>query len=89
MDYNSKDANLYSWYYDAQALFNYGGAFWAAWNRKMEPMLLNSQLADGSWPKGRRQDISQGKQDAEVYRTALYTLMLKSIIVRLLTILNS
>ena len=25
MDYNSADANLYSWYYDAQALFNYGG----------------------------------------------------------------
>ena len=27
------------------------GCFWAAWNRKMEPMLSNSQLADGSWPK--------------------------------------
>ena len=26
------------------------GSFWTAWNRKMEPMLLDSQLADGvSW----------------------------------------
>jgi len=78
MDYNSADANLYSWYYDAQALFNYGGAFWAAWNRKMEPMLLNSQLADGSWPKeGGGKTSSQGGQDAEVYRTTLCTLMLE------------
>ena len=78
MDYNSGDANLYSWYYDAQALFNYGGAFWTAWNRKMEPMLLNSQLADGSWPKeGGGKTSSQGGQDAEVYRTTLCTLMLE------------
>ena len=78
MDYNSADANLYSWYYDAQALFNYGGSFWAAWNRKMEPMLLNSQLADGSWPKeGGGKTSSQGGQDAEVYRTTLCTLMLE------------
>ena len=49
-------------------------AFWAAWNRKMEPMLLNSQLADGSWPKeGGGKTSSQGGQDAEVYRTHLCT----------------
>ena len=78
MDYNSGDANLYSWYYDAQALFNYGGAFWTAWNRKMEPMLLNSQLADGSWPKeGGGKTSSQGGKDAEVYRTTLCILMLE------------
>ena len=78
MDYSSKEANLYSWYYDAQALFNYGGAFWAAWNRKMEPMLLNSQLADGSWPKeGSGKTSSRGGKDAEVYRTTLCTLMLE------------
>ena len=78
MDYTSADANLYSWYYDAQALFNYGGAYWTAWNRKMEPMLLNSQLPDGSWPKeGGGKTSSQGGQDAEVYRTTLCTLMLE------------
>lgn len=78
MDYASDDANLYSWYYDAQALFNYGGAYWTAWNRKMEPMLLNSQLADGSWPKeGGGKTSSQGGKDDEVYRTTLCTLMLE------------
>ena len=78
MDYTSDDANLYSWYYDAQALFNYGGAYWTAWNRKMEPMLINSQLADGSWPKeGGGKTSSQGGKDAEVYRTTLCTLMLE------------
>jgi len=78
MDYDSKEANLYSWYYDAQALFNYGGSFWAAWNRKMEPMLLNSQLSDGSWPKeGSGKTSSRGGKDAEVYRTTLCTLMLE------------
>ena len=78
MDYNSGDANLYSWYYDAQALFNYGGSFWTAWNRKMEPMLLDSQLADGSWPKeGSGKTSSRGGKDAEVYRTTLCTLMLE------------
>lgn len=78
MDYASDDANLYSWYYDAQALFNYGGAYWTAWNRKMEPMLINSQLADGSWPKeGGGKTSSQGGKDAEVYRTTLCTLMLE------------
>ena len=78
MEYHSGDANLYSWYYDAQALFNYGGAFWTAWNRKMEPMLLNSQLANGSWPKeGGGKTSSQGGKDAEVYRTTLCTLMLE------------
>ncbi len=78
MDYASADANLYSWYYDAQALFNYGGAYWTAWNRKMEPMLLNSQLEDGSWPKeGGGKTSSQGGKDAEVYRTTLCTLMLE------------
>ena len=71
MDYSSKEANLYSWYYDAQALFNYGGAFFGQHGtEKMEPMLLNSQLADGSWPKeGSGKTSSRGGKDAEVYRT--------------------
>ena len=78
MDYNSGDANLYSWYYDTQALYNYGGAYWSSWNRRMEPLLVNAQLEDGSWPKeGDGKTSSQGKQDAEIYRTTLCTLMLE------------
>ena len=78
MDYNSADANLYSWYYDTQALYNYGGAYWKAWNRKMEPLLLNAQLDDGSWPpEGSGLTKKRSGGDAEIYRTALCTLMLE------------
>jgi hypothetical protein len=78
MDYNSGDANLYSWYYDTQALYNHGGAYWSSWNRRMEPLLIAAQSEDGSWPNegsGLTKKRSQG--DHEVYRTALCTLMLE------------
>ena len=78
MAYNSADANLYSWYYDTQALYNYGGAYWKAWNRKMEPLLLNAQSDDGSWPsEGSGLTKKRSGGDAEIYRTALCTLMLE------------
>ena len=78
MDYNSADANLYSWYYDTQALYNYGGAYWSSWNRRMEPLLLNSQSDDGSWPgEGSGLTKKRSGGDHDVYRTALCTLMLE------------
>ena len=78
MDFNSADANLYSWYYDAQALYNYGGAYWKVWNRKMEPLLINAQSADGSWPaEGSGLTKRRSGSDADIYRTALCTLMLE------------
>ena len=78
MAYNSADANLYSWYYDAQALYNHGGAYWKVWNRKMEPLLLNAQSADGSWPaEGSGLTKRRSGADAAIYRTALCTLMLE------------
>jgi hypothetical protein len=78
MGYNSADANLYSWYYDTQALYNYGSSYWKAWNRKMEPLLLNAQSADGSWPaEGSGLTKRRSGSDAEIYRTALCTLMLE------------
>jgi hypothetical protein len=78
MGYNSADSNLYSWYYDTQALYNYGGSYWKAWNRKMEPLLLNAQSADGSWPaEGSGLTKRRSGSDADIYRTALCTLMLE------------
>lgn len=78
MSYSSKDANLYSWYYDTQAIFNYGGIAWKAWNRKLEPMLLSAQKKDGSWPaEGSGLTSRRSGKDAEVYRTTLCTLMLE------------
>ena len=77
MDFFSADANLYSWYYDTQAIFNYGGAYWSSWNRKLEPILVDTQSADGSWPKEGGKSSGQAGRDANVYRTTLCTLMLE------------
>ena len=78
MSYGSEDSNLYSWYYDTQALFNYGGASWISWNRRMEPMLLAAQNDNGSWPaEGSNLTAKRGGKDADVYRTTLCTLMLE------------
>ena len=78
MDYNSGDANLYSWYYDTQALYNYGGAYWSSWNRRMEPLLISAQSEDGSWPnEGSGLTKKRSGGDHEVYRTTLCTLMLE------------
>ncbi|MFP6887590.1 MAG: hypothetical protein VB997_08510, partial [Opitutales bacterium] len=78
VNYDSGDSNLYSWYYDAQALFNYGGINWISWNRWMEPMLLKAQKEDGTWPaEGSGLTSKRAGSDAEVYRTTLCTLMLE------------
>ena len=78
MNYGSEDSNLYSWYYDTQAIFNYGGIAWTSWNRRMEPMLLAAQNANGSWPaEGSNLTAKRGGKDADVYRTTLCTLMLE------------
>ena len=78
MNYGSEDSNLYSWYYDTQAIFNYGGIAWTSWNRRMEPMLLAAQNDNGSWPaEGSNLTAKRGGKDADVYRTTLCTLMLE------------
>lgn len=78
MNYGSEDSNLYSWYYDTQAIFNYGGIAWTSWNRRMEPMLLAAQNENGSWPaEGSNLTGKRGGKDADVYRTTLCTLMLE------------
>ena len=78
MNYGSEDSNLYSWYYDTQAIFNYGGIAWTSWNRRMEPMLLAAQNENGSWPaEGSNLTAKRGGKDADVYRTTLCTLMLE------------
>jgi hypothetical protein len=79
MNYGSEDANLYSWYYDTQALFYYGGVDWTSWNRQLEPMLLNAQNSDGSWPaEGSTLTSKRAGKDADVYRTSLCALMLET-----------
>lgn len=49
--------DTYYWYYGTQVMFHMGGDYWAAWNARLHPMLIESQLQEGphagSWnPRG-------------------------------------
>lgn len=78
----TKDAYLYTWYYNTQAMFQKGGEAWALWNGMFQKELLANQLPDGSYkpessgPAGAASTTAAGA-DAEVYRTTLCTLMLE------------
>ncbi len=84
IDYKSKDANLYAWYYNTQACFQAGGSSWGKWRRGFLPQVLKNQKDDGSWaeakavPEGAFHYTGTGNtEDAIVYRTTLCTLMLE------------
>jgi len=87
MNYNSNNALLYAWYYNANAAFQQGGASWVDFNKKWRDTLLSGQKDDGSW----RQEGAYGNQTAaltsqavgrdnqtngEIYRTSLAVLQL-------------
>ncbi|WP_254509414.1 hypothetical protein [Anatilimnocola floriformis] len=49
--------DTYYWYYGTQVMFAMGGDHWEAWNAKLNPLLVNSQIKTGplagSWqPRG-------------------------------------
>ncbi len=76
--YDSKEANLYAWYYETQAMFSKGGIYWEKWNEQMQPQLIQSQDPDGSWKKeGSGLTEDRGHGDGKVYRTTLCILMLE------------
>lgn len=76
-----RNANLYTWYYLAQSLFQSGGEPWTQWNRTVLPQLLANQNSDGSWkPETADSNIASSAvagADRDLYRTALCTLMLE------------
>jgi hypothetical protein len=39
----------YYWYYATQVMFHMGGEYWARWNRDLNPVLLSSQVKDGTY----------------------------------------
>lgn len=49
--------DTYYWYYATQVMFHMGGEYWSAWNQRLHPLLLNSQVTDGplagSWDPNR------------------------------------
>lgn len=56
-DARKPQRDTYYWYYATQLMFHMGGDYWKAWNAKLHPLLINSQVREGqmagSWdPRG-------------------------------------
>jgi prenyltransferase beta subunit len=74
--------NIYGAYYVNQVLFMRGGSAWKKWNAVLNPEVLKLQRPDGSFNQEVGGDDGAAKSaaagaDAEIYRTALCTLMLE------------
>ncbi|MCB1210893.1 MAG: hypothetical protein KDK97_16340 [Verrucomicrobiales bacterium] len=67
-------ANLYSWYYNTQATFQFGGSAWERWNAVFREEVLTHQQEDGHWSHG---TTSGANEDADIFCTCLCTLMLE------------
>lgn len=84
-DYNASDSNLYSHYYESQAMMQIGGRYWDKYNQMFRDNLLENQNSNGSWnsPPDQRggsvgRELYVGDSvGATVYRTALCILMLE------------
>jgi hypothetical protein len=69
-------SNLYSHYYNGQALMELGGQAWEDYNERFRDEVLGGQAADGSYTKPGGK-MHGGGDYAVHYRTCLATLMLE------------
>lgn len=67
-------ADVYAWYYNTQATFNFGGTAWERWNAVFQKELLQNQHEDGHW---HHTSASKAKADSDLFCTVLCTLMLE------------
>lgn len=69
--------NYYYWYYGTLALYHSGGESWQTWNRQLQAILLERQLAQGpdvgSWPA----EGMWAGYGGQVFSTAMATLCLE------------
>lgn len=80
-EYNTRFADLYGHYYEAQAMMNRGGEQWKRYNAIFRDQVLKNQNPDGSWKapgggKELRAVAAQYVSDAH-YRSCLCILMLE------------
>ena len=78
----NKDAYLYTWYYNTQAMFQKGGEAWKLWNGQFQKEILANQLPEGNYKAEKGGEVTAANtgaagSDAEIYRTTLCTLMLE------------
>ena len=72
-DYEGKDSNLYSHYYESQAMMAKGGSEWKKYNEMFRDQLISSQNPDGGW----KAPGSGGLYNDAHYRNCLNILMLE------------
>lgn len=71
------NANLYAWYYYAQAFFQDGGVELKFWNDTALPVILANQNKDGSWTPNLPPAKGGTSGGDGIYSTTLCTLMLE------------
>ena len=80
-DYGDKEADLYASYYVNQVAFMKGGKMWRDWNQSVQKSLIPSQNPDGSYKvegsEAAAHPTAGVGPSADIYRTALCTLMLE------------
>jgi hypothetical protein len=72
--------NIYSLYYDVQAMFAQGGREWRQFNDWFQDTITANQASDGSWPPTNGEGSYPGSRDDgdfRIYRNALMTLTLE------------
>jgi len=73
--------DAYYWYYGTQVMFHMRGRYWQAWNGRLEPLLIESQVARGplagSWDPRTPVPDRWGARAGRVYVTALNLMSLE------------
>lgn len=77
--YRLRDA--YYWYYATQVMFQMQGDYWRAWNDRIRPMLLETQIREGdfagSWDPMQPVPDRWAEQAGRLYVTAVHALILE------------
>jgi hypothetical protein len=73
--------DTYYWYYATQVMFHMGGEYWSAWQQRLHPLLINSQLREGplvgSWDPLKPLPDRWAGQGGRLYVTAMNLLSLE------------
>ena len=73
--------DTYYWYYATQVMFHMGGEHWKAWNDRLHPLLVNSQIREGnlagSWDFRRPVMDRWGPHAGRIYLTTMNLLSLE------------
>ncbi len=73
--------DTYYWYYATQVMFHMGGRYWSAWNQRLHPLLIGSQIREGdlagSWDPFKPVPDKWAAYGGRIYVTAMNLLSLE------------